>query len=201
MSDATYETRLAPPMRDRRGGVLGFYDASVQAAVNLLDGWFTGLVARFAIFSVVGLYYMGSAWGSLNGSLLNLFSIDDGAYVAMLPSVMERYEYDASAMPFVYDVFVWAGVLAELLLPLLILVGLFTRIAVVGLIVVVAVQSYVDVALHGLDDASVGAAFDAVPGAIIWDQRLLWVALLAILALRGPGLISVDALLRRGSTV
>lgn len=202
MSDVTTvsEARLAPPYRERRSGLLGLYDATVSAAVGLLDGWFTGLVARFAIFSVLGMYYLSSAWKGLDGSLANLFSPTDSTFITMFPQAFEAAGYDTSALAFFpYTPVAVLGTIGELVLPILVLVGLFTRIAAVGLAIVVAVQSYVDVTGHGLDEKSIGAPFDRLPDAVIWDQRLLWIALLAILAVRGPGLLSIDAILRRSS--
>ena len=86
--------------------------------------------------------------------------------------------------------------------PSLIVIGLLTRIAAIGMIVVVIVQSFVDVYGHGLEGKFVGAPFDRFPDAIIFDQRLLWIFVLGILALHGAGKVSVDYLLtRRASAV
>ena len=195
-----YAGRLSPPPRPalaRRAGALGWYDGAVGWVERITAGWFTGLILRFAFASVLLTYYLNSAWGSLDGSLLNVLSPNDGAFAAMVPPVMEAAGYDKAEVAWPWHVFVTLGVIGELVLPVLIVLGLLTRIAAVGMIVVVFVQSYVDVVFHGLEEKSVGAAFDRFPDAVIFDQRLLWVAILAVIAVRGPGTLSVDRLLRR----
>ena len=91
----------------------------------------------------------------------------------------------------------WAGMYGELLLPFMIVLGLFTRIAAVGTIIFIFVMSYVDINFHGLDAKSVGAMFDGQSGGLIMDQRLLWIFLLSTLVIRGAGPLSLDALLAK----
>ncbi|MDD9909470.1 MAG: DoxX family protein [Ahrensia sp.] len=180
----------------RRTGLLGIYDGLVISVTTALEGWFTGLAARFAFASVIAVYYLNSAWSGMNGSLIGLFNVGDGTYAAALPARMEEVVYDPSMLTTFEHLFVHAGVWAEFFLPILIIVGLFTRIAAVGMIVVVIVQSWVDVFGHGLEGKSIGAMFDRLPDAIIFDQRLLWVFLLGILALHGAGKVSLDYVLK-----
>ncbi|MGI9451697.1 MAG: DoxX family protein, partial [Geminicoccaceae bacterium] len=86
---------------------------------------------------------------------------------------------------------------AEFILPVLIILGLFTRLAALGMIGFVVVQSYVDVVFHGADEKTIGGWFDQLSDATILDQRTLWVFLLVYLVVRGPGLISLDTVLGR----
>lgn len=170
--------------------------ARIEAA---LDGWFLGLTARLVFAAVLLAYYLNSFATKVGDGVLGVFSIQDGAYFQILPSVVEAYDYNAAAVPFFpWDLIVFAGTYSELLLPLLIVVGLFTRLAALGMIGFVLVQSYVDIAFHGVDAETVGALFDRFPDAAITDQRALWVFLLAVLAVKGAGTVSLDALLRRG---
>ena len=81
------------------------------------------------------------------------------------------------------------------LLPTLIVLGLFTRIAALGMIGFTIVQSFVDIAYHGVDMTTVGAWFDRFSDAAILDQRALWIFLLLYLVAHGPGRCSLDALL------
>lgn len=92
---------------------------------------------------------------------------------------------------------VTAGTWAEFVLPLLIVVGLFTRLAALGMIGFIAVQSYVDVHGHGVSGETLGAVFDRASGALIWDQRLLWGFVLVVLVMKGGGALALDRPLQR----
>jgi putative oxidoreductase len=163
-----------------------------------LDGWFLGLFARFVFAAVLLVYYLNSAATKVGEGIAGFFSIGDNAYFQILPSVVEAYGYDASQVPFFpWDLIVIAGTYAEFVLPLLIVLGLFTRLAALGMIGFIVVQSYVDIAFHGADSATVGRWFDRLPDAAILDQRALWVFLLVTLALKGAGAVSLDHLASR----
>ena len=161
-------------------------------------GWFTGLVARFAFASVLALYYLNSGWQKLGDGPFGLFSPSLGAYASILPPIMERYGFDVAAIPlFPWHIIVLLGTWAELVLPVLIVIGLWSRIAALGMIVFVIVQSYVDIAFHGLEERFVGSMFDRLPDAVIFDQRLMWILFLVLIVVNGPGRLSIDHLLAR----
>ncbi len=173
------------------GCVFGF-------AESRLDGWFLGLLARFVFAAVLLVYYLNSAATKVGDGIAGFFTIGDNAYFQILPSVVEAYGYDASQVPlFPWDLIVIAGTYAEFVLPLLIVLGLFTRLAALGMIGFTLVQSYVDIAFHGADAATIGAWFDNLSNAAILDQRALWVFLLVTLVVKGAGAVSLDALLAR----
>jgi putative oxidoreductase len=163
-----------------------------------LDGWFLGLLARFVFSAVLLVYYLNSAATKVGDGVAGFFSIGDNAYFQILPSVVEAYGYDASQVPFFpWDFIVIAGTYAEFILPILIVLGLFTRLAALGMIGFIVVQSYVDIAFHGADAATIGAWFDHLSNAAILDQRALWVFLLITLVVKGAGAVSLDAVLAR----
>jgi putative oxidoreductase len=163
-----------------------------------LDGWFLGLLARFVFAAVLLVYYLNSAATKVGEGVAGFFSVGANAYFQILPSVVEAYGYDAALVPFFpWGLVVIAGTYAEFLLPLLIVLGLFTRLASLGMIGFIAVQSYVDIAFHGADAKTVGAWFDRLPDAAIIDQRTLWVFLLVTLVVKGAGVVSLDWLLGR----
>lgn len=162
-----------------------------------LDGWFLGLFARFAFAAVLLVYYLNSAATKVGEGVAGFFTIGDNAYFQILPPVVEAYGYDASQVPLYWDLVVVAGTYAEFLLPLLIVLGLLTRLSALGMIAFTFVQSFVDIAFHGADATTLGAWFDRLPDAAIMDQRLLWVFLLVILVVKGAGAVSLDALLAR----
>jgi putative oxidoreductase len=90
-----------------------------------------------------------------------------------------------------------AGTFAEFILPLLIVIGLFTRFAAFGMIGFVVVQSLTDLYGHdGIDQpTTLGAWFDGLPTGTILDQRAFWMVVLVTLVLKGAGPLSVDRLL------
>ena len=184
-------THLTARLTTWHGRVFGLVEAK-------LDGWFLGLTARLVFAAVLAVYYLHSASLKVGDGVIGFFSIGDNAYFQILPSVVEAYGYDASQVPFFpYDIIVFAGTYAEFVLPVLIVLGLFTRLASLGMIGFIVVQSYVDIAFHGVDAATIGTWFDRLPNAAILDQRAFWVFLLVYLVVRGAGALSLDTLLGR----
>ena len=165
---------------------------------RLTDGWFLGLGSRFIFAAVLLQFFLNSAMTKIGGNFLNIFTPTDGAYAQMLPKLMEQVSYDSSQIAFFpYGLIVLLGTWGEFILPVLVVVGLFTRFASVGMIVFICVMSYVDVYGHGADAKTIGALFDGQPYAIISDDRLLWIFLLLVPALKGGGVFSLDWLLGR----
>lgn len=176
--------------------IAAWHDAVFGAVQRNLEDWLPGLLARLVFAGVLLMYFLSSAAKKLGEGVSGLFTVTDNAYFQILPSVVEQYGYDASRIPlFPWDIIVYLGTYSEVVLPVLIVIGLFTRIAALGMIVFVAVQSYVDIAFHGVDAETVGAWFDRFSDAVILDQRGLWIFLLAYLVIRGAGKVSVDHLL------
>jgi hypothetical protein len=78
-----------------------------------------------------------------------------------------------------------------------VVLGLFTRIAAIGMIGFVIVLTWVDIMGHGAGPETIGAWFNNTSGDAILDQRAFWIFLLIVLVLRGAGPLSLDALLGR----
>jgi len=173
--------------------LIDLYGRSVGRAEAALDGWFLGLLARFVFAAVLLIYYLNSAATKVGDGIAGFFAVGDNAYFQILPSVVEAYGYDASQVPFFpWDLIVVAGTYAEFLLPILIVLGLFTRLAAIGMIGFTLVQSTVDIAFHGVDAQTIGSWFDRLPDAAILDQRAFWVFLLLVLVVKGAGAVSLD---------
>jgi putative oxidoreductase len=155
------------------------------------------LAARIVFAGVLLIYFWGSGLTKLGDGFLGFLTLSDGAYVQIFPKAMEAAGYDASQL----GVFHWgvavAGTWAEFILPLLIVLGLMTRLAALGMMGFIAVQSLTDILGHGVAGDDLGQWFDRASGALIADQRALWVLLLLILLLKGAGSWSLDAVLRR----
>ncbi len=168
--------------------VLGVY-CRIETKMDALAGReFISLGGRGIFILLLLPYYINSALTKLDG-----FGLSAGAFAQILPPIAEQYLYDTSAIPFFpWHLIVWAGTLAELILPVLIVVGLFTRLAALGMIGFVVVQTVVDVVFHG---AALGALANGLPGELI-DQRMLWIAVLGALVMAGAGKLSLDRVLK-----
>lgn len=185
----------APQARNSRlARCLAAYDDGIRAMSRALEGWFVGLAARLVFAAVLLPYYLNSAATKPGEGVFGVLAPSAGAFAQILPAVAERYVYDTAAIPFLpWHLIVIAGTLAEFVLPILIVAGLFARPAAAGMIAFVLVQTWVDVAFHG---AVPGVLFDGQPGDLA-DQRLLWLFPLLVLAVRGAGAVSLDAFLLR----
>ncbi len=169
------------------------HDGFFGTLEKLTDGWFFGLFARFVFASTLYVYYLNSAKTKIGSGLFGFLEITDGAYIQIAGPAFEAAGYEQSAMPLSAHIMVIAGTYGEFILPVLVIIGLFSRIGAVGMIIFVFVQTYVDVAVHGV---VLGTLFNGQPADIL-DQRLFWVLPLLYVALKGPGTISLDALLSR----
>lgn len=177
--------------------------APIHRLGTALDGLAPAILptlARLTFLGVLLVYYWNSAGTKLGDGLFGIFQPSFGAYAQIFPKTMEALSYDVSQLGFFHWAVVFAGTVAEYILPLLIVVGLLTRLAALGMIGFVFVQSWVDINGHGLAAADIGAWFDGNASALILDQRAFWVLALLILVLRGAGPISLDKWLIKPAT-
>ena len=176
-------------------GTGGLHARVFGAVQRATEDWLTGLAARFVFASTLLLYYINSANTKVGEGLAGFFELRPGAYIQILGfPALDAAGGDPAALPLLSKLVVYAGTYAEFILPVLIVIGLFSRLAALGMMVFVAVQTVVDITVHQLDAASIGAMFDRFPDALIADQRLLWLFPLLVIVLHGPGLLSVDRL-------
>jgi putative oxidoreductase len=157
-------------------------------AAGILDrqaDWLLPTLARLIFAAVLLAYFWASALTKFDGP----FTPAMGAYAQIFPRAFEAVGYDASQLGPWHWLVVMAGGYAEFLLPALIVLGLFTRIAALGMVGFVLVQSLTDIWGHG---AAAGALFDRASDSLILDQRALWLLLFAILLCKGAGPFSAD---------
>lgn len=154
-------------------------------------------LARAVFAAVLLQYFWSSAATKIGPGPLGFLMPSDAAYVQIFPRALEAADYDSSQLGLFHWAVATAGTLAELLLPLLILIGLITRLAAFAMIGFVLVQSLTDILGHGVGGEDLGRWFDAASGALVLDQRTLWAFLLATLALLGAGPVSIDRILAR----
>lgn len=159
------------------------------------------LLARLIFAAVLLRYFWASALTKLGDGAFGILQPSVGAYAQIFPRQMAAVGYDISQLGALHWAVVVAGTWAEFLLPLAIVLGLFTRLAALGMIGFVTVQSLTDLYGHGGIEhpATLGALFDRAPDGVILDQRLLWGYLLAVLVVKGGGWLSADRLIFRNA--
>jgi len=145
-------------------------------------------LARLTFLAVLFFYFWNSALLKIDGSI---FSPSSGAFGQIFPKAAEAVLWDVSQMSLFQRLVIFAGTVAEFVLPVLIVVGLLTRLAAIGMIGFIAVQTVVDVTGHG---AKLGSLFDS-PQELL-DQRVLWAFLFAVLLIKGAGPLSLDRLFK-----
>lgn len=151
------------------------------------------ILARLVFALVLLMYFWNSALTKLGPGLFGWLFPGDGAYVQIFPRAMEAVSYDSSQLSSWHWLVAVLGMWAEFLLPALIVLGLLTRLAALGMIGFILVQTATDIVAHG---ATPGAWLDSAADATILDQRSLWVLMLLILVARGGGWLSLDRLVR-----
>lgn len=165
---------------------------------HLAGSWFLGLASRLIFSSVLLMYFVNSVRTKVGSGFPDFLIPGSGAYLQILPAITEAADYDTDAIAMIpYGLIVYMGTYAEIILPVLILLGLFTRAASLAMLGFIAVMTYVDITFHGVGAETVGALFDRVQDSAISDQRLLWALPLIYLMLQGPGTISLDHLFGR----
>jgi len=167
----------------------GFFNALDRAT----DRWFFSLLARFVFASTLYIYYLNSAKTKIGDGLFGFLHITDGAYIQIVGPAFEAAGYDSSALPLPAHIMVVMGTYGEFIMPVLVILGLFSRIGAAGLIVFILVQTYVDATAH---QVVLGALINGQPSEIL-DQRLYWIVPLVYVMLKGGGTISLDTLLSR----
>lgn len=159
-------------------------------------------LARFIFAAVLFVYYWNSGLTKLGGEGLGgFFSPTFNAFAQIFPKGAEAAGYDITQATVFQKLVILAGTWAEFILPILLVIGLFTRLAALGMIGFVVIQSLTDIWGHEAGAKTVGAWFDGVSDAAILDQRAFWVFLLLYLVLRGGGPLSVDRLLAKRQAV
>lgn len=171
---------------------LTFYDSVTERLQR--QTWVLPTLARLVFAGVLAVYFVNS--GLTKIAPLDGFPMASaGAYVQIFPRAFEAAGYDPSALGRLHHTVVYAGILAEFVLPALIVIGLFTRLSALGMIGFVIVQSVTDVVGHQ-QHAALGQWFDRFPDAAILDQRAFWMMLLVVLVIKGAGPISADRALK-----
>ncbi len=179
--------------------VRNLYTGIFGAITRLSEGWFLSLAARLVFLGVFFFYYTNSFFTKVGEGFAGFFQIQGGAYFQIVPQLMDAAGYDPANLSFFPHLIVFLGTYMEIILPVLVVIGLLTRAAALGMIGFMLVQTYVDINFHGADEKAVGALFDTVPDSLIADQRTLWIFVMIVLVVKGGGYLSLDRLFSRKS--
>lgn len=156
--------------------------------------WVLPTLARATFAAVLFGYFWASALTKFEGGP---FSLSTGAFAQIFPTAFEAVGYDAEALSVLHHLVALAGAWAEVVLPVLVVLGLLTRLAALGMTGFIIVQSLTDIYGHKAGAATIGTWFDRASDSLILDQRAFWVFVLVVLVIKGAGPVSVDRLLRR----
>lgn len=177
---------LISGVRALHDGVFGAIDRAIPPIVPAIPPHLTALVVRAVLSFFLLMFFWKSALTKVVGpgdaGFLGYLMVDiDRALIQMAPyAYQEVASFDANALGIEYWAMAYAGTYAEFLLPALVAVGFFTRLASLGMVGFVLVMTYVDVTGHFTD---------------IDYMRGLWIVGYLYLVLRGGGWLSVDRLM------
>lgn len=194
-STTTNTTTPEAPQKTTAAKLIGIHNAIFGFIERALASWLIPSLARLLVAAILLSYFWASAFTKLGDGFFGWLFPSAGAYVQMFPKAMEAVSYDQTALGFQYYLIALFGTWAEFILPLLVVIGLFTRLASIGLIGFIIVMSLTDIVGHSADAATVGNWFDKSSGSLIIDQRSMWIFMLIVLVLRGAGPLSVDRFL------
>lgn len=166
----------------------------VQRIRPLLSPALTVTLARAGFAAVLLPWFLIGGLTKIGGLTLSVgppagvWPLSLGAYYAYLPDVMT-----GNAEPGVgQHAFVLSMTMSELILPLLVVTGLFARLSSLLLIAQIWIASLSSGQLLGA-----GRLFDASPFDPGPDQVVLWSLVLLPVAIHGAGPVSIDGLLAR----
>lgn len=150
-------------------------------------------LSRLVFAGVLLMYFWNSGMTKLGEGLFGFLQPRSGAYAQIFPKAFEATGYDTSQLTIFHWAVVTGGTIAEFVLPMLIVLGLMTRLSAVAMIGFVTVQSLTDIYGHG---GELGAWFERMSGDLIADQRAFWILGLLILVFKGAGPLSLDRLFK-----
>ena len=139
------------------------YDRVVAAVSNK---WIDNLTLIIVRVSLAGIFWRSGRT-----------KVDDGSWLTISDTSKFLFQEEYSAVPLPSEFAAYMATYAEHLFPILIVIGLFTRLsalALLGMTLVIQIFVYPEA---------------------WWSVHVIWVALAMVLIVRGAGRFSVDALL------
>jgi len=169
----------------------------MNAIINLYQSFATGITRYLEDISLLLLRLVGAkvffesglgkwnGWFDFNEQKYDLFlyelfcpdPIREGALLLCDPKTLE-YQEGSSTVAIIESLTVMAGVM-EIVLPVLLMLGLFTRIGAIGLL---GMTLFIQVAVFPTWDHW-------------WNPAVWWAVVLFAILARGPGILSLDRLI------
>lgn len=162
--------------------------AQLARVLDRQADWLLPTLARLVFAGVL----LGYFWASALTKFAGPFTPSTGAYGQIFPRAFDAVGFDESQLGLWHWAVALAGGYAEFILPTLIVLGLLTRLAALGMVGFVTLQTLTDIFGHGV---AAGAWFDRASDGVILDQRAFWMLLLAVLLCKGAGPLSADRFL------
>ena len=134
----------------------------------LSDSWFEQLTLLFVRIALGGIFWRSGRT-----------KVDEGSWLSVSDTAQFLFEEEYKNVPLPAEFAAYLATYAEHLFPALLFIGMFPRLsalALLGLTMVIQIFVYPEA---------------------WWSVHIIWVALALVLIVRGPGAISVDALLAK----
>lgn len=134
----------------------------------LSDSWFEQLTLLFVRIALGGIFWRSGRT-----------KVDEGSWLSVSDTAQFLFEEEYKNVPLPAEFAAYLATYAEHLFPALLFIGMFTRLsalALLGMTMVIQIFVYPEA---------------------WWSVHIIWVALALVLIVRGPGAISVDALLAK----
>lgn len=145
--------------------------APYKRAVSLLSGPIAeAIMLLFVRISLAGIFWRSGRT-----------KIDEGSWLSVSDTATFLFEEEYKGVPLPPEFAAHLATYAEHLFPVLLVIGLFTRLsalALLGMTMVIQIFVYPEA---------------------WWSVHMIWVALALILIVRGGGKFSIDALLTKGT--
>lgn len=141
------------------------HDAAFGAVQSALEHRVLPLLARIVFGGVLLWFFWASALTKVvdrqgaEHPVLDYFTVEPAALAQMAPKAFEAAGYNPAELGPEYWLMAYAGTYAEFVLPLLVVIGLFTRLASLGMIGFIAVMTWVDLFRVDQDLAAQAAAY------------------------------------------
>lgn len=114
---------------------------------RITENWLLGLVARAVFAGTLLIYFYNSFLTKVDSRNGDYFTVTDGAFIQIYGDrVFEAVGYDFSSLEFwPWGALVYLATYAEIVLPVLIVLGFLTRIASWGMLIFIGVMTYKDI--------------------------------------------------------